>query len=242
MCTYTRTLQRLKQPPPQQPQQQQQQPGVWFTNVAFPLVVFRAEPTWEGCPPLQRATTALVADARAAVDHGGPGYGAPPPFRQGGHCEWRSTENQKTATRTGKGGEYATHYTAKFRKTPNPQAAALVYYPLTDDEGGELAGNRSSSSNNNTIGEAPFLTGEEPPPHSGELNHALPQAGGPTQTQLSRPMSSGHHISMEHRLWRKQLNSDTNASNKTYLKEIQEKTKTLFLRKKRKKEKEQKQR
>ena len=32
-----------------------------------------------------------------------------------------------------------------------------------------------------------------------------------------------HHISMEHRLRRKQLNSDTNASNKTYLKEIQEK-------------------
>ena len=46
-------------------------------------------------------------------------------------------------------------------------------------------------------------------------------------------MSSGHHISMEHRLRRKQLNSDTNASNKTYLKEIQEKGKNkLFLRKK----------
>ena len=47
----------------------------------------------------------------------------------------------------------------------------------------------------------------------------------PTQSQPSRPMSSGHHISMEHRLRRKQLNSDTNASNKTYLKEIQEKRK-----------------
>ena len=32
-------------------------------------------------------------------------------------------------------------------------------------------------------------------------------------------------ISMEHRLRRKQLNSDTNASNKKYLKEIQEKRK-----------------
>ena len=32
-------------------------------------------------------------------------------------------------------------------------------------------------------------------------------------------------ISMEHRLRRKQLNSETNASNKTYLKEIQEKRK-----------------
>ena len=39
------------------------------------------------------------------------------------------------------------------------------------------------------------------------------------------PMSSGHHISMEHRLRRKQKNSDTNASNKKYLKEIQEKRK-----------------
>ena len=67
--------------------------------------------------------------------------------------------------------------------------------------------------------------GEEPPPHSGELKHALPQAGGPTQSQLSRPMSSGHHISMEHRLRRKHLNSDTNASNKKYLKEVQEKRK-----------------
>ena len=52
-----------------------------------------------------------------------------------------------------------------------------------------------------------------------------PKQGGPTQSQLSRPMSSGHHISMEHRLRRKQLNSDTNASNKKDLKEIQEKRK-----------------
>ena len=65
-----------------------------------------------------------------------------------------------------------------------------------------------------------------------------PQAGGPTQSQLSRPMSSGHHISMEHRLRRKQLNSDTNASNKTYMTEMQEKRKgeTFFLRKKEKKD------
>ena len=59
--------------------------------------------------------------------------------------------------------------------------------------------------------------GEEPPPHSGELNHALTRAGGPTQSQLSRPVSSGHHISMEHHPRKKHLNSDTNASNKTYL-------------------------
>ena len=59
-------------------------------------------------------------------------------------------------------------------------------------------------------------------------------ASGPTQSQLSRPVSSGHHISMEHRLQKKQVNSDTNASNETYLKEIQEKRKeeTFFFRKK----------
>ena len=78
---------------------------------------------------------------------------------------------------------------------------------------------------NNTIWGGSVLTGEENPPHSGELKHALPQAGGPTQSQLSRPMSSGHHISMEHRLRRKQLNSDTNVSNQKYLKEIHEKKK-----------------
>ena len=39
--------------------------------------------------------------------------------------------------------------------------------------------------------------------------------GGPTQLQLSRSMSTGHHISMEHRLKRKRLqfNCDTDASN-----------------------------
>ena len=71
------------------------------------------------------------------------------------------------------------------------------------------------NNNNNTIWKGSVFTGEEHPHHSGELKHALPQAGGPTQSQLSRPMSSGHHISMEHRLRRKQLNSDTNACNKT---------------------------
>ena len=46
-------------------------------------------------------------------------------------------------------------------------------------------------------------------------------------------LSSGHHISIEHRLRRKQLNSDTNASHKTFLKEIQEQRKedTFFLEK-----------
>ena len=85
--------------------------------------------------------------------------------------------------------------------------------------------NNNNNNNNNTIWGGSVLTGKEPPPHSGEVKHALRQAGGPTQSQLSRPVSSGLHISMEHRLRRKQLNSDTNASNKKYLKEIEEKRK-----------------
>ena len=73
----------------------------------------------------------------------------------------------------------------------------------------------NNNNNNNTIWGGSVLTSEEPPLHSGELKHALTQAGGPTQSQLSRPMSSGHHISMEHLLWRKHqwLNCDIHASN-----------------------------
>ena len=97
--------------------------------------------------------------------------------------------------------------------------------------------NNNNKNNNNTIWGGSVLTGEAPPPHSGELKHALPQAGGPTQSQLSRPMSSGNHISMEHRLRRKQLNSDTNASIKTYLKEIPEKRKFSSEKKKKENEK-----
>ena len=52
-----------------------------------------------------------------------------------------------------------------------------------------------------------------------------PKQAAPTQSQLSRPMSSGHHISMEHRLRRKQLNSDTNASKKNICKKYKKKEK-----------------
>ena len=53
-------------------------------------------------------------------------------------------------------------------------------------------------------------------------------------SELSRLMSLGHHISMEHRLQKKhlQLNSDTNASNKTYLKEKLKKRRNFLGRKK----------
>ena len=91
---------------------------------------------------------------------------------------------------------------------------------------------RTTTTTTIQSGEAPFLTGEELPPHSGELNRALSQEGGPTQSQLSRHMSSGHHISMEHRLRRKhlQLNSDIYASNETFLKkQRRKKEETDFL-------------
>ena len=55
-----------------------------------------------------------------------------------------------------------------------------------------------------------------------------PKAGGPTQSQPSLPVSSGHHTSMAHRLLRKHpqlLDCVTNAINETFSKEKQEKSK-----------------
>ena len=62
----------------------------------------------------------------------------------------------------------------------------------------------------------------------------FPQAGGPTQSQLSSPVSSRHRMSMEHRLQWKHLlvNPDTNAT-----KEKQIKKNILKKKKKKKKEK-----
>ena len=88
----------------------------------------------------------------------------------------------------------------------------------------------TTTTNNNPNWRGSVSTSEETPPHSWELmNHALSQVGGPTQSQLSRPMSSGHHISMEHRRRRKQrqLNSDTDASNEIHLEE-KRKEETVF--------------
>ena len=82
----------------------------------------------------------------------------------------------------------------------------------------------SPTHNNNsyTILGGSVLAGEEHPPHSGELNHVLSPTGGPTQPQLSRLVSSGHHISTEHRLPRKQLNSDSDAKERKMKKEQSE--------------------
>ena len=91
----------------------------------------------------------------------------------------------------------------------------------------------NNNNNNNTIWGGSVLTGEEPPT-LWRVEACSPPSIRPNRSQLSRPMSSGHHISMEHRLRKKQLNADNDASNKTYLKEIQEKRKrrNFFLQKK----------
>ena len=69
-------------------------------------------------------------------------------------------------------------------------------------------------------GEAPVLTSEDPPLHSGELNHALLQKVAQPNPSYPAPCPQDH-ISMEHRLRRKNLllNSDTDDRNETFLKE-----------------------
>ena len=58
-----------------------------------------------------------------------------------------------------------------------------------------------------------------------------PKQAAQPNPSYPRPLSSGHHISMEHRLRRKQLNSDTNASKKSIWKKYKKKEKKkLFLR------------
>ena len=62
-----------------------------------------------------------MAEARAAIDRSGPGYGDPPLLRQGGHRDRRSTEHEDSH-QDREGEENLKKYTAKFRKTPPPQA------------------------------------------------------------------------------------------------------------------------
>ena len=77
---------------------------------------------------------------------------------------------------------------------------------------------RNINNNNTTIWRGSVLTGEEPPRHSWELNHALSPSRWPNPIPAFRPMSSRHHISMEHRLRRKHLmlNPNTKARYGTY--------------------------
>ena len=88
--------------------------------------------------------------------------------------------------------------------TPRCLATCKLVLKLRDDKHIARSSSRLRNNNINTIWRGSVLTSEEPPP---QLNHALFRTGGPTQSQLSRPMSSGHHISMEHRLRRKHLHS-----------------------------------
>ena len=93
------------------------------------------------------------------------------------------------------------------------------------------------------------LTGKEPPtPLWGVESCSFPTIW-PAQSQLSQRMRSRHHISMEHRLRRKQLNSDTdakkhlklnsdtNASKKYIWKEEEKRRNTCFRKIQKKKEK-----
>ena len=91
--------------------------------------------------------------------------------------------------------------------------------------------NKNKNNNNITIWRGSVLTGEEFPPHPGELNHALSQVRGPTQSQLSRCRQD----TMEHRLRRKHLllNPDTNAGK-------EKKRKNFFFRKNEKMKKNEK--
>ena len=82
-----------------------------------------------------------------------------------------------------------------------------------------------NNNNNNSIWRGTVLTGEEPPPHSGELNHALSQSGGQTQSQQSRPLSSGHHISTGHRPRRKHLCCDSMPAMKLFARNTRKKKK-----------------
>ena len=78
---------------------------------------------------------------------------------------------------------------------------------------------RTTQNNINTIWRGSVLTGEAPPP-LWEVASCLLQSGGPTQSQLSRPLSSGHHASIEHHPLRRKRqqsnrksNTDTDAGN-----------------------------
>ena len=67
----------------------------------------------------------------------------------------------------------------------------------------------NNNNNNFILGTFRFLATmrfhrQELPPYLGEFVHALNKALATTQTQLSRPMGSGHHMCMEHRQRRKQ--------------------------------------
>ena len=59
-----------------------------------------------------------------------------------------------------------------------------------------------ATTNAGTISRGSVLNRRGAATHFGELNHALSQEGGPTQSLQSRSVSSGHHISTEHRLRR----------------------------------------
>ena len=132
--------------------------------------------------------------------------------RKKNHQNIHTTKTQTNPTRSKNTSTHTTHKHTNTHKNTNTSNNSQKH-----------------NNNNNTIWGGSVLTSEEPPVHSGELKHALSQAGGPTQSQLSRFMSSRHHISMEHRLRKKHLllNLDTNARSGMYIEKKEEKRNTF---------------
>ena len=66
-------------------------------------------------------------------------------------------------------------------------SARVVNNSTSNSNSNNHNNNNNNNNNNNTIWRGSVVTGEEPPPHSGELKHALPQAGGPNPIPAVQP-------------------------------------------------------
>ena len=87
---------------------------------------------------------------------------------------------------------------------PSRQQASKTTTTTTHNNNTHNTQQHNNENNNNTIWGGSVLTGEEPPPYSGGVQAcSLPKQAAQPNPQLSRPMSSRHLISMEHRLRRK---------------------------------------
>ena len=105
-----------------------------------------------------------------------------------------------------------THSTTNQQQTNNQQ---------TNHHQPSRPADQQTNNNHNPIWRGSASTVEEPPPHSGELHHALSPVGGPTHIPavppyvVRTPHLHGAPTSGEHF----QLNSDTDASDETNLEE-----------------------
>ena len=72
-----------------------------------------------------------------------------------------------------------THSCESSRARARLLSGTLPIHPPSCGHTHDVKDRVQNNNNNNTIWGGSVLTGEEPPPHSGELKHALSQAGGP---------------------------------------------------------------